>query len=91
MLPARCQYTFQTNLGVGQLTKDEANNAAGKVNQTTEEVDEQVKDLGGELEDERCCLLDEIAGSREEGPNELDKRGEDVGEGLDDGRHFDCW
>ena len=85
MLPARCQYTFQTNHIINQLTKHEANNAASKVDQTTEEVDEQVKDLRGELEDERGSLLDEIAGGREEGPDQLDKRGEDVGEGLDDG------
>ena len=89
MLPAHRQYTVQTNLSIGQLTKDEANNAASKVDQTAEEVDEQVKDLGGELEDEGCCLLDEIAGGREERPDQLDKRGEDVGEGLDDGRHVD--
>ena len=84
-LPARCQYTFQHNLGTGQLTKHEANNAASKVDQTTEEVNEQVKNLRGELEGERSSLLDEIAGGREEGPDQLDKRGEDVGEGLDDG------
>ena len=89
MLPARCQYTVQTNLGIGQLTKDEANDAASKIDQTAEEVDEQVNDLGGEFEDEGCCHLDEIAGGREEGPDELDKRGEDVGEGLNDGRHVD--
>ena len=85
MLPARCQYTFQTNHSINQLTKHEANNAASKVNQTTEEVDKQVKNLGGELEDEGGSLLDKIAGGREERPDELDKRGEDVGEGLDDG------
>jgi hypothetical protein len=51
---------------MGPLTKHEANNAASKVNQTTEEVDEQVKDLGSELENERGSLLDEIAGGREE-------------------------
>lgn len=72
---------------MGSLTEQEADNTTSQVNETTEEVDDEVKALGGELECELDCLLHEVAGSGKEGPDKFDERADEVGEGVDDGRH----
>lgn len=70
-----------------RLTENEADEAAGKVDEAFKEVDNKFDDLSGELERELGCVLDEVGGGGKEGPDELDERCSNVRDGVDDGRH----
>jgi hypothetical protein len=82
-------FYYASRISLYQLTEYEANNTASKVHETTEEVNNEVDYLGGEIEGELGRLLEQCAGSREERPYELDQRSGKVAESLDDGRHVD--
>jgi hypothetical protein len=69
------------------LTNKEGNNATRKIYQAFEKVDDQVDDLVRELCRKFPSVLDKVYRGGEEGPDELDKRRDEVGQGVDDGRH----
>jgi hypothetical protein len=73
-----------------QLTNKERDDTAKEVNQALEEVDDELDDLRRELCSELDRVLNEVAGGGEEGPDELDHRGDEVGHCVDDRRHLFC-
>jgi hypothetical protein len=72
-----------------QLTNKERDNAASEINKTLEEVDEELDDFCRKFCGKRGRVLDQVAGGGEEGPDELDERGSQVGQGANNRGHGD--
>ena len=82
MLPANVMLDINVSgcqrLSLGH-TQHERRDTASQINQSFEELDDDVEDACKEVDGERECVLYEMRRSREEGPDDFDEGLDKVG------------